>query len=397
MEYFKPERVRPLFARMVDHVEREEPTLAADVMRIPVSDYYDRERWETEVEQIFRRKPLLLAITGELRTPGSYRAMTIAGVPILLTRLRSGEVRMFVNACRHRGVPVVPDGDGNANRFTCVYHAWTYAADGRLIGLPEQEMFGDIEKSCYGLTPLAVEERNGMIWGVLTPGVALDLDEWLGEMGGILDNTGLEEFDIFERVELDSNNWKITWEGYIETYHFASLHKDSFSAFILPNLTVCDSFGKHFRFCVPVRGIEQFIDRESSDDELQQYLQQSFMLFPATQLSFGYVPPEVPVSRILMSQVFPGDTPERSKTVLRILVNRDVRGTPYEEETQRWCDVVLGTVKNEDYPVIKTIQSTLRSKGNEFFTIGRNEIGIHLMHQEIDRILADGEPAASAV
>ncbi len=387
MRYFDVAETLPLFKRMVDHVQRGEPTLASDVLKVPVGDYLDVERWQKEVDEIFRRKPLIIAITSELREPGGYRAMTIAGVPILLTRLRTGEVRLFINACRHRGVPVAAEGGGQANRFTCPYHAWTYASDGRLIAIPEQETFGDIDKSCYGLTPLAVEERGGLIWGVLTPGVHLDLDEWLGEMGPLLAKTDLTDFEVFDRTELQGTNWKLTWEGYIETYHFASLHKDSFAGFVVPNRGMFDAFGRHFRLCVPLRGITdyQLTDEEGADTG--QLLGHPLLLFPSTEITFGYEPGEVPIIRSLMAQVIPGSTPDTSHTVLRTLTNRNVRGTPFEEEMARWSEMSFRTVREEDYPVVRTIQSTLRSGGNDHFIIGRNEVGIQHFHAEVKAIL----------
>ena len=386
MRYFDRIETLPLFKRMVDHVERGEPTLASDVLKIPVSDYLDVERWEREVDEIFRRKPIILAITGELREPGSYRAMTIAGVPILLTRLRTGEVKLFINACRHRGVRVVADGGGRANRFTCIYHAWTYASDGKLLAIPEQETFGDIDKNCYGLTPLAVEERGGLIWGVLTPDVPLDLDEWLGEMASLLAKTDLTGFEVFDRVELESNNWKLAWEGYIETYHFSSLHKDSFAGFVVPNRGMFDAFGRHMRLCVPIRGIAEF-EPAGEDEDTGQFLGHPFLIFPSTEITFGYEPGDVPIIRSLMAQVIPGDTPGTSRTILSTLVNGNVRGTPFEEEMASWSEMSFRTVREEDYPVVRTIQSTLRSGGNEHFTIGRNEIGIQHFHAELNAIL----------
>lgn len=122
----------------------------------------------------------MLAFSTEFPEPGSYWAMTRVDVPMILTRLKYGEVRQFINACRHRGPKVIDEGQGKQPRFTCVHHAWTYGLDGKLLALPESRIFGDIDKNCYGLTELAVEERAGLNWGILTPGLGLDLDKFLG-------------------------------------------------------------------------------------------------------------------------------------------------------------------------------------------------------------------------
>ena len=73
------------------------------VRKVPIENYYDPDRWDAEVRQIFRRMPLVLAATAELPNPGDYKSMTAVGVQVLITRNRDGEVRAFVNMCSHRG------------------------------------------------------------------------------------------------------------------------------------------------------------------------------------------------------------------------------------------------------------------------------------------------------
>src|SRR5918911_3867299 len=119
--------------------------------RIPTSTYVDPERWALEMERIFRRVPLPLALSCELRAPGAYRALDAVGVPVLVVRGDDGVVRAFVNSCRHRGSLVVGDGCGTARRFTCPYHAWSYDRSGCLAGIYSEESFGDVDKSTMGL------------------------------------------------------------------------------------------------------------------------------------------------------------------------------------------------------------------------------------------------------
>ena len=92
-----------------------------DVMRIPASYYYDRDRWQQEMDLVFKRMPLMLAFSCELREPNSYRAMDVGDVPVLLTRAPDGAVRAFLNVCSHRGAIVVEEGSGVARRFSCPY------------------------------------------------------------------------------------------------------------------------------------------------------------------------------------------------------------------------------------------------------------------------------------
>ena len=71
-----------------------------------------------------------------------------------------GAMRAFVNTCSHRGAQLVDEGNGEAKRFTCPYHAWTYGVDGRLVNRPEDAAFAGCPREAHGLTPLAAAERD---------------------------------------------------------------------------------------------------------------------------------------------------------------------------------------------------------------------------------------------
>ena len=100
----------------IAHVEAETADQEPACFSVPTANYTDPERWQLEVDRIFKRVPLLAALSGELAEPGSYKAMVAVGVPILLTRGPEGEINAFVNMCSHRGAIVVPDGLGRARR-----------------------------------------------------------------------------------------------------------------------------------------------------------------------------------------------------------------------------------------------------------------------------------------
>ena len=155
--------------REIENLENQRIDLADSVYKIPTASYHDPERYELEVERIFKRLPLALGFSCELKEPGDYRAMTVAGVPVLMTRGTDGAAHAFVNTCSHRGNYVVQDGAGQQKNFRCGYHAWTYDLQGDLISVFDESNFGEIDKSCNGLAKLPVAERGGLIWVTLNP------------------------------------------------------------------------------------------------------------------------------------------------------------------------------------------------------------------------------------
>lgn len=397
---FELSEMRGFYDQLMDLIEQKSPTLAPDMLEVPVSDYTDRERWEREVK-FFRTSPMMLALTGELREPGSYWAMTRVGVPLLLTRLKSGEVKLFINACRHRGVKVVEDGKGKQPRFTCIYHAWTFGLDGRLIALPENRLFGDLDKSKYGLVELEVEERDGLIWGMLTPGMPLNLDAHLNpEMSEVIRKSGLERFQVVNQIELPAANWKLAMEGYLETYHFNTVHAKSFLSFVIPNVLGWRQYGRHTLVLTPVLGIDKCDPTSKAD--LKRFVQVAYVLHPSTFFAFASdtafsgerVAGTEPVERIFINQVLPGDTPETSITISRTVISTDYIGTPIEEETRNWSTMTHEVVRTEDYPVVALSQATLHSGGQDHFVIGRNEIGIQHFHNSLREALGDQQIAS---
>lgn len=393
---FEHAELRSRYDALIDLVEKKSPTLAPDIFKVPVSDYTDRDRWEREVK-LLRTTPMMLALSQELPEPGSYWAMTRLGVPTLLVRQKSGEVRMFINACSHRGAKVVEDGQGKQPRFTCVYHAWTFGADGQLLTLPGKDIFGDVDKSCYGLTELPVEERYGLIFGILTPGMPLDLDDFLGpELASRLPKFGFERFRVVNRKEVPAANWKLAFDGYVETYHFPSVHAKSFGGFVIPNVLKFERLGKHTELVSPVLGIQEICDPSSIDD-LKRYVQPGITLFPSTFFTCASdvifagdaVDGAIPLERMFMNQILPGDSPDKSVTISRTVVSGEFRGTPMEEDIVTWSVNTHNVILEEDCPVVNTIQETLHSGAREYFTFGRNEIALQHFHRELRQSLGD--------
>ena len=60
----------------------------------------------------------------------------IGGTSIVLTRNGDGELRGFLNSCRHRGTELAEADCDIANTIRCPYHRWGYNLDGTLISTP---------------------------------------------------------------------------------------------------------------------------------------------------------------------------------------------------------------------------------------------------------------------
>ena len=232
--------------RTLVHARAGTVPLAADLRRVPTSNYYDPERAALENERIFRRVPLVLGFSAELSEPHSYTALDVMGVPVLIVRGDNGVLRSFVNMCSHRGAIVVDEGVGTARRFTCPFHGWSYDTSGALAGIRDRAAFGEVDMQCLGLTPLPVAERAGLIFGGITPGMPFDIDAYLGCYTELLEHLRLSECRLVGRQQVVGPNWKIAYDGYVDFYHLPILHRDTFGS-SYNNQTVCDAYGPHQR------------------------------------------------------------------------------------------------------------------------------------------------------
>ena len=74
---------------------------------LPSSWYTDRALFDQERRRLLRRGWHYGAHTGELSEPGDQVLCQVAGVPVVLVAGEDGEIRGFVNICRHRAHIVV--------------------------------------------------------------------------------------------------------------------------------------------------------------------------------------------------------------------------------------------------------------------------------------------------
>ena len=186
-------RTEQLTRRALALVSSGTTDMAADVLRVPLSYYRDEEVLRRERAEILEVSPLALAPTAQIPAPHDFVVREVLGRSVLVSRDASGVARAFLNYCRHRGARPA-EGSGNARRFACLYHAWTYDSAGALVGIPGKEGFAGIDPVDHGLVELPSEERHGFVWVVLTAGAPIDVAAHLGPLDDELASWGYESY-----------------------------------------------------------------------------------------------------------------------------------------------------------------------------------------------------------
>lgn len=372
--------------RNLAHVKAGTVDLAPDVYRVPAANYHDPERWRLEMERIFERLPLLLGFSAELREPGTYRAMQVADVPVLLTRAQDGQVRAFLNVCSHRGAIVVAEGSGRARRFSCPFHGWSYDDRGALVSITNPGDFGDVDRSGLGLTPLPVTERAGLIFGVLTPDCAVDFDAFFCGYDAVLAHLQLDRCHLVGRQEVAGPNWKVAYDGYLDFYHLPILHKESFGTKI-PNDALYDAWGPHQRVSMPNPAYLELEKRPVEEWDPAALIAGVWTIFPHVSIADF----DAGGKLYMVSQLFPGASADESVTIQNFLATAepDAARQSQIEATMQFLEHV---VRDEDYFTGNRIQKAVKTRAKSHFLFGRNEGGGQRFHRWLDEILRTDTP-----
>lgn len=199
----------------------------------PVEIYSDPEILELELERIFNRCWVFMGHASEIPQRGDFVVRRIGRDSFILVRDDAGRIRCLLNVCRHRGLPVCATEQGNASRFRCPYHSWTYRNTGEWIGAPEmQRAYRGAHAADWGLLQAPhVDTYHGLIFACLDES-APPLRDYLGDMGFYIDCAlglhpdGMEVTGEPYRFKI-AGNWKSAAENNVagDSYHPMQLHQ----------------------------------------------------------------------------------------------------------------------------------------------------------------------------
>ena len=218
---------------------------------LPNAHYTDATVFEEERQALLLGQWAGLAVTEDVPEPGDAVPLDFAGIPLLLIRDRSGQVRVFQNICRHRGMILVEEPRKIEGAIRCPYHSWCYATDGRLVstphvGGPGQNTHDGIDRALLGL----IEVRSHVWRGVVWVNVSGDAPAFKDAFAELLDRWKEFETPLYHggadsRFELTvAGNWKLAVENYCESYHLPWVH---------PGLNSYSRLEDHYHIQNPVK------------------------------------------------------------------------------------------------------------------------------------------------
>ena len=317
---------------------------------LPPEAYFSTAWYEREQRELFGRTWNLVAYERDVPHPGDHLPVQVGTTPVLIVRGHDGDLRAFVNMCRHRGMALTCEAGHTDGNVRCPYHGWEFTTEGTLVRIPQRAaQFGDIDTGDWGLVPVGLGTWSGLVFVNPDPG-AVPFEDWLGDLPvhmGPFDTSRLTEARRL-RVPVASN-WKLYIENHVDVLHLWYLHDET--------LGMYDHTGFEHRQVGPhwvseerlrpgterPRGLPPIRDLPEDERDVLR-----------ANLIFPNVPTSSSETQWMTYQVVPTG-PESSVLDIRVLAEP---GTTLGDDG---VDILLKVLRDEDGGAVEQIQRVLRS------------------------------------
>ena len=213
--------------------------------------FSDEDVLKKEFDRVFRETWQLLGFESELPDAGDYVVRRLGNDSVIVARDEQGRVSVMLNSCGHRGTQLCRATFGNTAHFRCSYHGWTYANDGRLVGVPSirSNYPEGFLKETFNLPRARTTVYRGFIfatWSERAP----ELEEYLGDfrwyLDALLDLTG-GDWEVYgpPQRSVVKGNWKIATDNFAgDGYHMQTTHQAAFEQGIYGDSLADGTLGK---------------------------------------------------------------------------------------------------------------------------------------------------------
>ena len=374
---------------MATQLKSVQPTAdPLDDMSLPGWLYYDPEFFEAEKAAFLRASPQVVCHQSEIALAGEWRSLEYLGESVIVIRGDDGEVRAFSNVCRHRGSRLVDGSGGCAKVLTCPYHAWSYARDGRLVGVPHRQEYPGLKTEELGLKPVELQNWRGFLFVTLEPGLP-SVAEMMAPYEHEVEPYRFEDLRVLGRVTVRPRqlNWKTLCDNYSDHLHIPVGH---------PGLTRL--FGRNYR-----------IDAEPFADRMQGDLVEAESANPSERMYQRYMPdaehlPESHRRKWLYYKLFPNIAfdiyPDQVDFMQFIPVNSTetlLREISYalpddrrEMKAVRYLNWRINRrVNAEDTELITRVQNGMQSASYEAGPLGTSEVCLRSFAKKLRKMIPE--------
>ncbi|MGQ2943100.1 MAG: aromatic ring-hydroxylating oxygenase subunit alpha [Blastomonas fulva] len=346
-------------------------------VRYPAAHFTERARFEQERDTVFRKMAVPIMPSARISQPGTAITHHGYGMALLLVRDKAGTLRVFLNACQHKGAKLV---EGCAlqklSRITCPYHSWTYGLDGSLIAIARQDAFEAVNKADFNLAELPSREFGGLIWACLDRDVEPDFSALVPEIEADLVSLDIPTAHVYGHRAFNLKaNWKLVLEPFMESYHVPRLHAASIGSLFGDVTRVIDLLGPHQRKTAgKVNFQPDMVDIPG--ENIHKTVTFAYQLFPnAVLITSPYY-----ISLMILMPVS-----ERETNVDYYMLTLEAPQTEKAEEVAaRSLELILKVFGEEDFRAAEISQEGLESKALRYMTYGGMENTIPMYYKQLD-------------
>ncbi len=376
-----------------------------------ISNIFSEEYFELERERLFKKVWLMVCREDELPEIGDYivKEIEVLRTSIVVTRARDGTIRGFHNMCSHRGNRIATHKAGKCKNFVCSFHGWVYDLEGKLLDIPAGEaLFPNVDKSDHGLTRIAADTWEGFVFINMDPEPKNSLQAFLGPLGQGYEGFFSKFREVTKVSMVVDANWKICLDAFCESYHFATIHRNS-AAGLLGTRENPYGFMEGLRIdkdhcLISSRASDEFVPSPTEQlvtrlaagntmnpsgerleahppainpSQLEGWMIDILILFPGldVQVQGG--------GRWALVQTFLPITHNTTQYEMRILMPKPQNAA--ECLAQEYNAVYLRDTIREDYSTMEKIQSMINSKAIESFVLGEQEAILRNTHAAVER------------
>ena len=175
---------------------------------------------------------------------GDVKPMNFVGMPLILVRDTNGDINVFQNTCRHRGMILIDEPTNIKGVISCPYHSWCYDLNGDLCATP---MVGGTDINTHESIKneeLGLFKIRSAVWqDIIFVNISNNAKEFKDYASKAIKRWSEFDKPLYHGGESSSftlnlkTNWKLAVENYCESYHLPWVH---------PELNVTSSIEDHF-------------------------------------------------------------------------------------------------------------------------------------------------------
>jgi len=180
---------------------------------------------------------------------GDAKPINFVDMPLLMVRGSNGEINVFQNTCRHRGMILVEEPTNIVGMIRCPYHSWSYSLNGDLCATPMVGGTGIHTHEAINHDELGLFKIRSAVWqDIVFVNISNNAQEFRDYASKTIERWSEFEKPLYHGGDSSSftlnlnTNWKLAVENYCESYHLPWIH---------PELNATSSIKDHYHIEEP--------------------------------------------------------------------------------------------------------------------------------------------------